>query len=240
MLQNKNFLVNQYEKTNKYPINHNYLKEQFSDYKLIFNKIEKLIKNCDYTLGEAVDDFQKNICSLTGSNYALGVGSGTDALLLSLKACNIGSGDEVITTTYTFYATIGAIVTSGAKPVFVDIKDDCNLDPDKIEGAITKNTKAIIPVHWSGYACKMDRIQKIANKHGLDIIEDACHRINAKYKGKPLGTFGITGCFSMHPLKNLNVWGDGGYIITNSSEIERVSNFRQILASFHLLQAFKQ
>jgi len=216
---NENFLINQYDETNQYPINHNYLKDQFSDYELIFKEIEKLIKSCDYTLGKAVNEFEKQICELTGSKYAIGVGSGTDALLLSLKACNIGEGDEVITTTYTFYATIGAIVTSGAKPVFVDINDDYNIDPNQIERAITKNTKAIMPVHWSGYACNMDRIQKIADSNGLDIIEDACHGINANYKGQPLGTFGKAGCFSMHPLKNLNVWGDGGYIITNSSEM---------------------
>lgn len=219
MEKDKNFLIEQYDKTNKYTINHNYLNEQFSDYKVIFSDIEKLINNCDFTLGKAVNEFENNICTLTGSNHAIGVGSGTDALFLSLKACDIGRGDEVITTPYTFYATIGAIVSIGATPVFVDIRDNYNIDPEKIESAITKKTKAIMPVHWSGCACDMDKILFIAEKYGLDIIEDACHGINANYKGKPLGTFGTTGCFSMHPLKNLNVWGDGGYIVTDSDDI---------------------
>lgn len=216
---NHNFLLNQYKETGIYPINHNYLFEQFSDYKEIFEEIENLITNSDYTLGGNVDEFESNIRTLTGSRFAVGVGSGTDALFLSLIAAGVKKGDEVITTPYTFYATIGAIVTAGAKPVFVDIKDDYDIDPEKIEKVITKKTKVIIPVHWSGYACDMDRILAVAEKYGLFIIEDACHGINANYKGKPLGTFGLTGCFSMHPLKNLNIWGDGGYIITDSEEM---------------------
>jgi|FLOH01.1.fsa_nt_gi dTDP-3-amino-2,3,6-trideoxy-4-keto-D-glucose/dTDP-3-amino-3,4,6-trideoxy-alpha-D-glucose/dTDP-2,6-dideoxy-D-kanosamine transaminase len=214
-----NYLPEQYEKTNEASVNHNYLKEQFSDYKEIFEKIEILIKNCDYTLGKDVDEFEKNICELTGSKYAIGVGSGTDALFLSLKALGIKEGDEVITTPYTFFATIGAIVTAGAKPVFVDVKEDYNIDPEKIEQAITTKTKAILPVHWSGLCCDMDKIMTIAKKHKLSVVEDACHAINASYKGKRPGTFGNTGCFSMHPLKNINVWGDGGFIITDSQEL---------------------
>jgi dTDP-4-amino-4,6-dideoxygalactose transaminase len=216
---NHNFLLNQYKETGVYPINHNYLFEQFCDYKEIFEKIENLITNSDYTLGKSVDEFERNICSLTGSRFAIGVGSGTDALLLSLIAAGIKKGDEVITTPYTFYATIGAIVTAGAKPVFVDIRADYNINTDFIEKAITDRTKAILPVHWSGLSCKMERIMSIAENNELIVIEDACHGINANYKGKPLGTFGLTGCFSMHPLKNLNVWGDGGYIITDSEKM---------------------
>ena len=216
---NHNFLLNQYKETGVYPINHNYLFEQFSDYKEIFGKIENLITNSDYTLGKSVGEFERNICALTGSRFAVGVGSGTDALLLSLIAAGIKSGDEVITTPYTFYATIGAIVTAGAKPVFVDIRDDYNINTDLIEKAITDRTKAIMPVHWSGLGCEMDKIIPIAKNNNLMVVEDACHGINANFKGKPLGTFGLTGCFSMHPLKNLNVWGDGGYIVTESEEM---------------------
>jgi dTDP-3-amino-2,3,6-trideoxy-4-keto-D-glucose/dTDP-3-amino-3,4,6-trideoxy-alpha-D-glucose/dTDP-2,6-dideoxy-D-kanosamine transaminase len=214
-----NYLPQQYQNTGKQDINHNYLKKQFSDYKDIFDKIEKLIQNCDYTLGEEVDKFEKNICELVGSSYAIGVGSGTDALFLSLKAIGIKDGDEVITTPYTFFATIGAIVTAGAKPVFVDVGNDFNIDPNLIEQAITEKTKAILPVHWAGLSCDMDKIMEIANKNNLQVVEDACHAINARYKGKRPGTFGITGCFSMHPLKNLNVWGDGGFIVTDSKEM---------------------
>ena len=120
---------------------------------------------------------------------------------------------KVITTPYTFYATIGAIVTAGAKPVFVDVKDDYNIDVEKIENKISKKTKAILPVHWSGRICEMNKLKQISKKYKLPIIEDACHAILGKYKNKFAGTFGEYGCFSLHPLKNLNVWGDGGYVI---------------------------
>lgn len=214
-----NYLPGQYDKTSAPSINHNYLREQFSDYREIFRKIEPLIKECGYTLGRPVDEFEERIKGITGAKYAIGVGSGTDALFLSLRAAGISQGDEVITTPYTFYATIGAIVATGARPVFVDVRDDYNIDPSKIEQAITNKTKAILPVHWSGYSCDMDSIMDISRKHGLRVIEDACHAINASFRGQHPGTFGDAGCFSMHPLKNLNVWGDGGFIITNSVEM---------------------
>ena len=137
---------------------------------------------------------------------------------MSLIAGGIEKGDEVITTAYTFYATIGAIVTAGAKPVFVDIGEDYNIDPKQIEKAITKKTKAIVPVHWSGLICEMQEIKKIADKHNLLIVEDACHAINAERDNFKAGYFGDTACFSMHPLKNLNVWGDGGIVVTNSKK----------------------
>ncbi len=215
----ENYLPEQYRETGKLPINHNYLSEQFADYPKILEKFAVLLKRGDYTLGEAVDQFEERIQKLTGAKHAIGVGSGTDAIMLSLIAADIGPGDEVITTPFTFFATIGAIATSGAKPVFVDAGYDYNIDVSKIEGAITSNTKAILPVHWGGCACKMDELMAIAKQRQLAVIEDSCHGILASYKGKPLGTFGLTGCFSMHPLKNLNVWGDGGYIITESDEM---------------------
>ena len=214
-----NYLPGQYTETGCYSINHNYLVEQFSDYRELFNEIEKLVKHCDYTLGKSVDEFEDNIRELTGSHFAIGVGSGTDALFLSLKAAGIDKGDEVITTPYTFFATIGAIVSAGATPVFVDIREDYNINPNLIEKAITEKTKCILPVNWAGLPCEMDTIMYIAERNNLFVIEDACHTIQAEYKGRSAGTFGLTGCFSMHPLKNLNVWGDGGYIITNSREM---------------------
>ena len=214
----KNFLPHEYDKMRALPINHNYLGEQFSDYETILKKIATVVRNGDFTLGRAVDEFEEHFASMVNSKYAVGVGSGTDALFLSLKAFGIGDspGDEVITTPFTFYATIGAIVTAGARPVFVDIMDDYNLDPSKIEAAITPNTKAIMPVHWSGKPCEMDAINQIADKYGLKVVEDACHAITATYHGRNAGTLGDTGCFSMHPLKNLNVWGDGGVVCTQS------------------------
>jgi len=214
-----NFLPKQYSETGKQQINHNYLKEQFADYKEIFKEIEKLVQSCDYTLGKPVNEFESNIAKLMKANFVIGVNSGTDALILSLKAAGVKPGDEVITTPYTFYATIGAIVANGARPVFVDIGEDYNINPDLIEKAITPKTKAILPVHWSGLCCDMDKIMEIAKKHNLIVVEDACHAINASYYGKRPGTFGDTGCFSMHPLKNINVWGDGGFIVTNSKEM---------------------
>ena len=214
-----NFLVRQYEETSRLAINHNYLAEQFGDYEEIFRKIAVLVEQGDYTLGRAVDDFEARYAEIAGTRFALGVGSGTDALFLSLKALGVGPGDEVITTPYTFFATIGAIVTAGAKPVFVDVKDDYNIDPTRIADAITEMTKAIMPVHWSGHACDMDEIMAVADQHGVPVVEDACHGIKATYKGRPLGSFGATGCFSMHPLKNLNVWGDGGVIVTDDEAL---------------------
>ena len=129
----KNFLPKQYKIDSSYEIKHNYLSEQFKDYKKILRKFEKIIKNNDFTLGKEVDIFENNIKKLLNQKYVVAVGSGTDALMLSLKCLGIKEGDEVITTPYTFYATIGAIVTAGAKPIFVDIRDDYNIDPNKIE-----------------------------------------------------------------------------------------------------------
>ena len=137
---------------------------------------------------------------------------------MSLKVLGVDNGDEVITTPFTFFATVGSIATTGAKPVFVDCGDDLNIDPDLIEAAITSKTKAIMPVHWSGRPCDMDKINAIAEKHGIAVVEDACHAIKATYKNRPTGGLGNFGCFSFHPLKNLNVWGDGGIITTNSDE----------------------
>ena len=213
-----NFLPKQYEEDKKLDILHNYLSPQFSDYKKILKKIEKVIQNNDFTLGKEVNFFEDNIKKLTKQKNVVAVGSGTDALMLSLKCLGVCEGDEVITTPYTFYATIGAIVTAGAIPKFVDVDDDYNINPDLIEKAITKKTKAILPVHWSGRVCKMDKILKISRKFNIPVVEDSCHAIEAKYKNKFAGTFGNFGCFSLHPLKNLNVWGDGGYVIVKNKK----------------------
>ena len=214
----KNFLPQQYKKDKKLKIKHNYLSEQFKDYKKIFKKIEKVIRYNDFTLGISVNKFENEIKKKLKAKYVLAVGSGTDALMLSLKCLEVKEGDEVITSPYTFYATIGAIVTAGAKPVFVDVNDDYNLDPNKIEKKITKRTKAILPVHWSGRVCEMDKILKISKKYKIPIVEDSCHAITATYKKRIAGNFGDFGCFSLHPLKNLNVWGDGGFVLINKKK----------------------
>ena len=215
----KNYLINQYKKNKKFKINHNYLSQQFKNYKTILDKIAIVVRRNDFTLGKEVDKFENKIKKLLKSRYVVSVGSGTDALMLSLKALGIREGDEIITTPFTFYATIGAIVTAGAVPKFVDVKDDYNIDELLIEKAITKKTKAIMPVHWAGRICEMSKIKAISKKYKLPIIEDSCHAILGKYKNKFAGTFGAYGCFSMHPLKNLNVWGDGGFVICANSQL---------------------
>ena len=218
-MKKNNFLIRQYNADLKKSIKHNYLAEQFSDYNKIFDKIKKVVKKGDYTLGDEVLKFQENIKKITGAKYCLGVGNGTDALYLALKAFNIKNGDEIITTPYTFIATVASIATVGAKPVFVDVKEDYNIDENLIEKAITKKTKAIMPVHWSGRPCEMTKIKKIAKKYNLKIIQDSCHAIMSKYKDKHIIDFGDVCTYSMHPLKNLNVWGDGGFMVTNDKKI---------------------
>ncbi len=218
---NKNFLPQQYHQNSKLNLNHSYLVEQFYDYTKIFKKLEKVVTKGDYTLGEEVNRFEKNIRKLMGSKYAIAVGNGTDALYLVLKSLDIGKGDEVITTPFTFIATVGSIVTAGAKPVFADIKNDYNIDEKKIVEKITKKTKAIMIVHWSGRPCEMDTIKKIAKKYKLKIIQDSCHAIESRYKKKHIVSYGDACTFSMHPLKNLNVWGDGGFIITNNKNLAK-------------------
>ena len=212
----RNFLPKQYNKDSKIKLNHSYLVEQFSDYTKIFKKIENVVRKGDYTLGNEVDKFERNIKKIMGARYAISVGNGTDALYLTLKSLGIGRNDEVITTPFTFIATVGSIVTAGAKPVFVDVKEDYNLDENKIEKNITKKTKAIMPVHWSGRPCEMNKIYSIAKKYKLKVIQDSCHAIQSKYYKKNIVDYGDACTFSMHPLKNLNVWGDGGFIITKN------------------------
>jgi len=152
--------------------------------------------------------------------HSIGVNSGTDALILSLKALGVGPGDEVITCAETFIATAGAIAATGATPVFVDVNDEFTIDADLIEGAITEKTKALLPVWFTGNAPDMAKILKIARKHGLPVVEDSCCAIDSAIDGQKAGTFGVTGTFSFHPLKNLNVWSDGGMITTNSDEMD--------------------
>ena len=215
----KNFFPKEYKKNRKLRINHSYLVEQFSDYSKIFKEIEKVVKKGDYTLGQKVDECEKNFAKRTGAKFVIGVGNGTDALYLSLKALNIGRGDEVITVPYTFISTVGAIVTAEAKPVFVDIKEDYNIDEKKIKSLITKKTKAIMPVHWAGRPCELDKIKTIAKKYNLKIIQDASQAIDSRFKNKQLIDFGDICTYSMHPLKNLNIWGDGGFIATNNKRV---------------------
>jgi len=179
---------------------------------------ETLLKTGEFTLGPPVQLFESRFAKLCQTEYAVGLNSGTDALFLSMKALGIGPGDEVITAPNSFVATTATIITCSATPVFVDVDESYNINPDLMEKAITPRTKAILPVHLTGAPADMPRIMEIADKHRLYVIEDACQAINAAVNRKPVGSFGIAGCFSLHPLKNLNVWGDGGVVVTDSCE----------------------
>ncbi len=171
-----------------------------------------------FILGPRVVEFEKAVAAYCGCAHACGVSSGTDALLMALMAEGIGAGDEVITSPYTFFATAGSIARTGARPVFVDVDPaTCNIDPALIAAKITPRTKAIMPVHLYGQSADMDPIVKLAKKHGLVIIEDACQAIGTEYNGRRVGSIGDYGCFSFFPSKNLGGAGDGGLVTTNDS-----------------------
>ncbi len=171
-------------------------------------------------LGPAVEQFEKEIADYCGCRYALGVSSGSDALLLSLMAMNVGPGDEIITTPFTFFATAGAIARTGAKPVFADVDpDNFNIDPAKIKEKITEQTKGIIPVHLFGQIAPMKPIMDIAQKNNLFVIEDACQAIGATQRDIKAGNFGQFGCFSFYPTKNLGAFGDSGLVTCNDDEL---------------------
>ena len=194
-------------------------------YELIGAEVEKevieVLRSGQYILGKHNNALQEELAEYIGVNHAITLNSGTDALHLALRALDIGAGDEVISTAFTFVATSEAIGLVGATPVFVDIdKDTYNIDPKAIEDAITPKTKAIIPVHLYGQPADMDAIMDIAKRHNLYVIEDACQAIGALYKGKMVGSIGDVGCFSFYPTKNLGAMGDGGLLTTNSEAIK--------------------
>ena len=197
-------------------VRYSYLPEQFQHASNLWVKLKKFVKTGDFTLGKPLLKFEKNFASLIGVKYAVGVNSGTDALKLSLKTLNVGFGDEVITAANTFVATIGAITELGAKPVFIDCDDTFCMNVDHIEKRITKKTKAIVPVHFTGYMTDMVKLKKISRKYKIPIVEDACQSILGAINKKNAGTWGEFGAFSLHPLKNINVWSDGGIITTNN------------------------
>ncbi|MBC8068347.1 MAG: DegT/DnrJ/EryC1/StrS family aminotransferase [Deltaproteobacteria bacterium] len=196
-------------------VRYSYLPQQFADISGLMKEIEALVRSGDFTLGEPLGRFERSFAALLGARHAIGVGSGTDALKLPLRALGVGHGDEVITTANTFIATVGAIAEVGATPVFVDCDDSFCMDVSQLAAAITPRTKAIMPVHYTGYMTEMPALLEIAKGHDLPVVEDACQGILADIGGKRAGTWGIAGGFSLHPLKNLNVWGDGGVIVTD-------------------------
>lgn len=181
---------------------------------------ERVIKRSWYIAGEEDKKFEENYAKYCGAKYCVGVGNGLDAIMLSLKALGLGEGDEIIVPSNTYIATVLAVTDIGATPVLVepDIQT-YNIDPEKIENAITDKTKAIVPVHLYGQPCEMDQIMDIAKKHKLYVVEDCAQAHGATYKGKKVGTFGDAGAFSFYPGKNLGALGDGGAIITNNLDI---------------------
>ena len=182
----------------------------------ILNQINKTLKKGYIFFGDELNKFENNFVKKNKSKYGIAVGSGTDALLVSLKAINIKKGDEVITAANTAIPTISAIINSGATPRLVDVNDNYLIDINKIEKEINKRTKAIIPVHLYGQSCDMDKIIKLSKRYHLKIIEDCAQSQGAKYKNKYVGTFGDFGCFSFYPTKILGAYGDGGFILTNN------------------------
>jgi dTDP-4-amino-4,6-dideoxygalactose transaminase len=170
--------------------------------------------------GPKVAELEEKIAAMSDSRFAVGGSSGTDSILNSLMSLDIGSGDEVITTPFTFFATVGCIVRAGARPVLVDIEPETfNINPELIESAVTKKTKVIMPVHLFGQMADMDPIMEIANKYNLAVIEDAAQSITSTYKGRKAGSIGSVGCFSFFPSKNLGGIGDGGMIVTNDEQL---------------------
>lgn len=196
-------------------------------YEKIRDKVEEAVceqmKSGMYIGGKAVADFEKKFADYIGVRHAVSVNSGTDALVIALKALGIGEGDEVITTPFTFFATAEAVAAAGAVPVFADVEEDTyNINPDKIEEKITKKTKAVLPVHIFGHPADMGRIREIADRHGLAVVEDACQAVGSKIGERKIGSLGDAGCFSFFPTKNLGAFGDGGMITTDDDSLATV------------------
>jgi dTDP-4-amino-4,6-dideoxygalactose transaminase len=197
------------------------LSEQYQSMKKeILQKLDEVMSSSRFILGDNVEKLESDIAKYSNVKHGIGVGNGSDAIHIALQSVGVGEGDEVITTPFTFFATAGSIARIGAKPVFVDIDPvTFNIDPSKIEAAITPRTKAILPVHLYGQMADMDPIVEIAKKYNLCIIEDAAQAIGAKYKGKTVGEMGTAATYSFFPTKNLGAYGDGGMIVTNDDDV---------------------
>lgn len=203
-------------------VSYNYLGRQFNADGDLVNSIladiKDLVRTGEFTLGPQVAEFEEKFANLCGVKHAIGVNSGTDALILILKALGIGPGDEVITVPNSFIATANVIRFVGAKPVFVDVDDEYLMDINKVNEAVTKKTRAILPVHLTGNPVFMPKLNRLRGFH-LHLIEDAAQAVDAEVHGKKVGSWGVAGEFSLHPLKNMNVWGDGGMVTTDNDEL---------------------
>ena len=185
----------------------------------LLNIVSGLLDSGQFILGEDLVKFESSFARLCGTKYAVGVANGTDALFLSMKLMGIQQGDEVITAPNSFLASASSIYLAGATPVFADVREDFNIDPEQIRKVISPKTKAILPVHLTGRPTDVEAILTIAQEYHLAVIEDCAQAVCAEYKDKPVGSFGDLGCFSLHPLKNLSACGDGGVITTNSEDL---------------------
>lgn len=198
------------------------------NYKMIKNEIDAVfvdvLSKGNLIMREELESFEKNLASFVGTKYAVGLGSGYDALLISSMAAGIGPGDEVIVPAHTFVATVSAVVNAGGTPILVDVDKDYNINTGKIEEVITEKTKAVLPVHLNGRMCDMETIVAIAEKHNLAIIEDACQSLGASFKDKQAGSFGLAGCWSFYPFKILGGYGEGGAITTDDPEVARMAS----------------
>ena len=193
----------------------------------LLGAIEKVLTKGSFVLTPELDEFEEQVANYVGVKHCIGLNSGTDGIMMGLWAAGIGKGDEVIHPPISFIATTGAIHHIGAVPVYAEVGEDSLIDPERIEEKITSKTKAIMPVHWAGMMCDMERINKIAEKHGLLVIEDSAQAMGSFYKGQHGGSIGQSGCISCHPLKVLNAIGDGGLLLTNDSAIaEKVRLYR--------------
>ena len=199
------------------------IKRQYIQHSEEFDRaVLQVLHSGIYIGGKSVEEFETEFAKKLDIKYAISVGSGTDALIIALRSVGIGQGDEVITPALTFFATAESISAVGAKPVFVDVCEDTYcIDPEKIESAITVNTKAILPVHFYGHSADLNKIVDIAHKHNLYVIEDCAQAAGTMYHGKYAGTFGDVACFSFFPTKNLGCAGDGGMIVTNNDDIRK-------------------
>jgi len=202
-------------------IPYSYLDRQFhtSETDAILAKLRELVATGDFTIGQPVIEFERRLGAMVGCRHVIGTNCGTDALILALRAVGVGHGDEVITQANTFYASAGAIVAIGARPIFVDVDDQYAIDHRLIEAAITPYTKALLPVWYTGTPPDLTAIMDIARRRNLRVVDDACPAMGGAFDGKPAGTFGDAAAFSLHPLKSLNVWGDGGAVVTNDDAL---------------------
>lgn len=200
---------------------YSYLDREFAEPDAILEDIRRLVMTGDFTLGYPVRAFEDAFSAFTGLRYCVGAASGTDALMMALRMLGVGPGDSVIVPANTFVATAGAVAMVGAEPIFADVTDDYCLDPDDLERRARPNTKAVIPVHLTGTVADMPRIVAVARAHGWVVVEDAAQALGATLDGAHVGMWGDAAEFSLHPLKMLNVWGDGGMVTAHTPEADR-------------------